>query len=210
MEKKLLLIRPGDTQELSFEEVLVKYDNLIHNRALKWTNFYDLDEMKQIASIGLWKAYKKYDAEKGIGFGWFADVVIRNEFYVYHRNNMQRHTKAGAQVKLIISMDTPVTEDENITIADIVSDGIDFVEELADKEIGKSLIEEIHRLRSSDERIMNLYLMGYNQTEIGKIISRSQAQVSRQMKRSFESIRKAYTRNELMGGGWNGKSKSVG
>lgn len=196
--KKMLIIRPGDIQELSFEEVLDRYEKLICNRARKWTNFYEFDEMKQIGNIGLWKAYEKYDSERLVGFGQFADVVITNDFHIYHRKNMQRHVKDGAKVKQIISTDMPVTDDENVCIIDTLNDDVDFVDELIDRDTAKGLMKELHSLRSSDERVMTLYLMGNTQVQIGKIIDRTQAQVSRQIKRSVETIRKAYARNERM------------
>lgn len=64
----------------SFEEAVSLYDRLIKGQIKKLRLYYDYDEYYQCGLIGLWKAYTKFDKDKGI-FGAYAYYTIRGYLF---------------------------------------------------------------------------------------------------------------------------------
>lgn len=91
IEKKLLKIDINTEKEVSFEEMIVKFDPLIKSIINQWSA-YDCDEIKQICLIGLWKAFDKYDITRATTFGFFAKRVMVNDVYFYCKKNIINYT----------------------------------------------------------------------------------------------------------------------
>lgn len=65
-----------DIRNMSFEEVLEKYEPIIKSQIKKLGIYKNFDEFYQLGKIALWKAYNRYDEEKG-SFSTFAIATIR-------------------------------------------------------------------------------------------------------------------------------------
>lgn len=194
MEKKFLTIRSGEVATLTFEEVLLKYDNLINKRASEWSATYEIDEMKQMASIALWKAFKRYDSDMPIAFGYYADTVIKNDLRRYHRDHNQRLQKDCSAIKGFISLEAPIGED-NATLYDIILSEIDFTENLIRSETIANALDHIKAIPLKERRIFFMHLNGMRQTAIGRKIGISQAHVNRIIKKNSERLKQLHKRN---------------
>jgi len=72
MDKKFIRISKDEVMELTFEEVVKKYKGLIVNLIKKWKFKYEYDDLYQMATWGLWDAYKFHDFNNGNSFGTLA------------------------------------------------------------------------------------------------------------------------------------------
>ena len=84
------------------------------------------------------------------------------------------------------------TEEEGLSLADKISDGLDF-----DDELNKSLLKEL--ISSLPEREKNIiilrYFRDYTQTEVAELLGVSQVQVSRLEAKIIDKMRKSFKDN---------------
>lgn len=146
--------------------------NLIYSYANKMN--LDINEYYDLLAIGLCKAAKTYDPDRGYAFSTYAYFVMRNECYQYWR-----HLNTVSQIpeELIFSYHNPFSED---------SEEQDRIERLNDifgtyqldsTEI--ELREFIDSLKSIEKRIIFEKMYGYTQREIAMHIGKSQSTVSK-------------------------------
>lgn len=83
---------------LSFEEVLEKYKGLIVNRCKKYKAYYEFEDMFQMASLGLWKAYERHEYNNG-DFTNLAYSYIESHIRWYRQNNKDKSELATAFIK---------------------------------------------------------------------------------------------------------------
>ncbi|MBR2349941.1 MAG: sigma-70 family RNA polymerase sigma factor [Clostridia bacterium] len=84
------------------------------------------------------------------------------------------------------------TEEEGLSLADKISDGLDF-----DDELNKSLLKElISSLPERDKNVIILrYFRDYTQTEVAELLGVSQVQVSRLEAKIIDKMRKSFKDN---------------
>lgn len=184
--KKRLVIGKDQAKELSFEEVYEKYQNLAYKRANKYREFYDIDDLKQIAMIGLWKAYEKYDVSTETAFGAFANKVITNELRMFNRARNQRLTRKTAKVKDLISLELNLDNSEVQTISDLIIDQTDFTEKIIERDIVLRTISRIQKLSSREQYIIFSYLKGVKQRVIAEKIGVTQTCVAKVVSRKLK------------------------
>jgi len=83
-QEKLLKI-DGEFVVMTFEQVFEKYKNMIYQICNKWKNAIDYNDLVQVASIGLFKAFTSYDMTKDIEFSTVAYTYIKNEIRSFYR-----------------------------------------------------------------------------------------------------------------------------
>ena len=77
----------------TFEEELLKYENLILSYASKFRYYYDIEDLKQVGMIGLKKAYDNYKDNSNTKFSSYAYLWIKGEIFKYIRED--RNIKAN-------------------------------------------------------------------------------------------------------------------
>ncbi len=141
----------------------------------------DIEEYYGLLAIGLCKAAKTYNPNRGYAFSTYAYITMRNECYMYWR-----HLKRDNQIpeELIFSYNTPLSDEE---------DGKDYVERINDifgtyqlNTIGVEVKEFLESLTKKEKQIIFEKMHGYTQKEIAMHIGKSQTMVCRMVNRIKE------------------------
>lgn len=154
---------------MNLEQLYIENERLVywilHN---KFPEYEFDDDIKQCGRLGLWKACLNYDYHKS-KFSTFAYRVIYNEILMEFRR-LKRSFPRGY---MKVSFDDLLGED--FTVEEIIGE--------EDVNFTSSFITHYMSTIPDDKRyIFELYLKGYTQVEIAKMIDKSQAQVSRIIK----------------------------
>lgn len=100
---------------------------------------YEKEDIEQLALIGLWQAVKTYDGVRT--FNYYARACIVNSINLY--------LKKLRKMPKTISIHKSITDDEKITIEDVLPDEISNIEELESNlfsnEILSAIENEKHR-----------------------------------------------------------------
>ncbi|WP_102344784.1 sigma-70 family RNA polymerase sigma factor [Bacillus sp. Marseille-P3661] len=115
--------------DYSIDEVLLQFGPMIWNQIKQLHIYRDQDEYFQLGLIGLWKAYNKFDSEKGV-FPAFAQKAVKNELITQLRKESriaQRYTATTADILEV--MTSPV--EENILERDRI---LSYCDELTEKQ----------------------------------------------------------------------------
>ena len=156
------------------EKLILENINLV--RYLMKKNFgttFD-EELFQMGCVGLVKAGKRFDPNRGFKFATYASHIIENEWkQSYRRKRINT-----------ISLEELITD--NLKLSDMLVDkniqnGI-YVEEI--------FLKTIEEFSDRDKRIINLDMCGIKQVDIAKELKISQPQVSRVMNKFREKIKK--------------------
>ncbi|NFI56988.1 sigma-70 family RNA polymerase sigma factor [Clostridium botulinum] len=146
---------------------------------------YELEDLIQIASVGLVKAGINYDDDKGYTFSTFATACIRGSLYNFIKRDKKYNLKEDVPHNFsIISYEYEYCTgslDEKIGANE-------FEDELIKKIDIKSVIE---KLDEKEKQIIELYYFKDNkQVQVAKLLGTNQIQVSRKLKKIIEKIRK--------------------
>ena len=138
-----------------------------------------VEEVYDIAAIGLCKAAIKYDSRKH-KFSTFAVRCIRNEILHDFR---QRNMKKRAMNEQLISYNEPVLYQDGETI--LLIDQIESNISTEDEALSHIMYEEIRvQLGKTDSKVLPYFGKGYTQHEIARMMGVSQANISRVKKRA--------------------------
>lgn len=157
------------------EEIFNQNINIAYKLTQQYKNCgIEYDDLKQICLLALWKAVITYKNDKGWAFSTYSYKVIQNELNYYLRQNR----------KYFINRYFSEETGENITLEDMIEDKYNRIEELEDNLDNEFLINKIKSslLKVNERKTFELYLKGYKQDKIAKIIGCSQPQVSRYIK----------------------------
>ena len=153
--------------------------NLIYSYANKMN--LDINEYYGLLAIGLCKAAKTYDPNRGYAFSTYAYYVMRTECYQYWR-----HLSGGNQIpeELIFSYNAPLSDED---------DGKDYIERINDifgtyqlNTTGVEVKEFLESLTKKEKQIIFEKMHGYTQKEIAIHIGKSQTIVCRMVNRIKE------------------------
>jgi RNA polymerase sporulation-specific sigma factor len=135
--------------------------------------------------LGLVKAAKTFDADRGAKFATYATRCINNEFYMYLRHLRK---KDGPMVSMDAEIDTG-SDGTPITLSDILCD--DSMERTIDNFCRRDEVARFSgTLQERDQKILELKLQGKTQREIADAIGCSQSYVSRLVIGIKEKFRK--------------------
>lgn len=84
MERKTIRLNKDTYKDLTFEEILEMYHALIVNYIIRFQALFPFllmenEDLYQIFSMALYKAYKNYDVSKGVGFGLVAKRYLMHK-----------------------------------------------------------------------------------------------------------------------------------
>lgn len=140
-------------------ELATKNHNLIYAYACKRNIL--TDDYYDILAIGLCKAAKSFDKDKG-NFSTFAFRCMDNELNIYWRSNKK---KTSVPEEMVLSYDAPIDAGD--------SDGNSFAENITDNHSHDEVLDDIvlsifmNNLTCKDRYIVDCLLNGMTHKEIG-------------------------------------------
>lgn len=168
-------------EALSKEQQDLVSDN--HNLIYSYANKMNLDinEYYDLLAIGLCKAAKTYDPNRGYAFSTYAYFAMRTECYQYwrHLNNTSRIPS-----ELIFSYNNPFSDESEMQDRIERINDIFGTYQLDSTEI--ELKEFIDSLKSIERRIIFEKMYGYTQREIAIHVGRCQITIGRILKQLKE------------------------
>lgn len=184
MTKQLII--KNEVVEMTFAEVLDLFKPLIYKEINRQKSLFnrvseERDDMFQDASMYLWKAYEKYELEKGYHFTTFARRYIQRGVQNMTREN-QRQKRDGVTV----SMDQQVKNEEGSELVNFLIDDTDMDNPI----IAQEVIEQAFNIMSETEaESLKCILKGMTRAEIAhkKGITRQNAYM--EYKRVEDKIR---------------------
>lgn len=183
---KILIIK-GKKIELTEDECIKQFEKLACKYANKFIN-YDFDEMKQISYIAIWKAYKKYDADKGNEFITLATKCIYNDLLSY---------TGKRSIAAMYSLDKNVLEkqglDRNYEFYEIIEGEIYYIQQVIDKIFIEEIEKFVKQSRSKNRcRVFELLKQGKTNDEIAAKLGFTHQNATRIRKGIAKSIRKEF------------------
>lgn len=175
------------------EEKLIKHNlRLVAHIVKKYNNTYnDQDELISVGSIGLMKAVKSYNIDKGHTFSTYAARCIQNEILMLLRSQKKFSNEISIEEKIGTDKDG-----NEISLIDVLQDKNTSIEERAETSIIFSKILEyinINLTRREKEIIYLRYGLGggipLTQNEVAKILNISRSYISRIEKKIIYELR---------------------
>lgn len=166
--------------KLSNEQVKLVEDNhnLIYSFLL--SNNFSIEDYYDIAAIALCETALHYDSSKG-AFGTYAyHNMLMKVLGEKRRDSAKRRIPEGS----IFSLDKNITEDENITLLDVLADPCNIETETATNIFFQKYVDGLKKDR--DKHILIMLHDGYTQREICKVVGCSQPQISRIKKKMYD------------------------
>lgn len=161
MTKQLII--KNEVVEMTFAEVLDLFKPLIYKEINRQKSLFnrvseEREDMFQDASMYLWKAYEKYELEKGYHFTTFAKRYIQRGVQNMTREN-QRQKRDGVTV----SMDQQVKNEEGSELVNFLVDNTDMDNTI----IAQEVIEQAFSIMSETEaESLKCILKGMTRAEI--------------------------------------------
>lgn len=148
-------------------------------------HFYD------VGMIGLVRAAKCFDPNKGVTFGTYGIWCIKNEILKDIRKQKSVHNKANYNT---ISLDASVNDDGETELAlkDMIADKFDLEKYIIEQEEIEKLYKAISQLPFRDKFILDCTYGPdeLTQAEVAKMLGIKQASVSRRLQRIYKKLRK--------------------
>lgn len=149
-------------------------------------NKYSYDEIESAAFLGLVKASKKFDENKGVKFLTYASTVVENEIKMSFRDDKWLFIKRGAPNN-ILSLNYIIDPDNNTEMQDILVEENEIEENI----VNLILVERLFKVLDKREKeIIYLYIFKEKpQRDIAKMFNISQSYTSRIIKNSLKKMR---------------------
>lgn len=178
-----------DLKNDHIDKLIIDNEHLIYYVLQKLKLYSKKDDYYDICAIGLIKAAKKFNPNKGYAFSTYAIKIIQNELFQYFRKlNAPKRNPDGN----IISLDVILCE--NLFLVDAIPDDYSMELDLIKKEQLEQLKKNILNLDEEERMIINYYYgidcTKLTQAQISKIMNISQAQISRIKDRAVSKLKK--------------------
>lgn len=180
------LIRRLRAGEDSIEEYLLeKYKPFVKSRSrVLFLVGGDREDLIQEGMIGLFKAIRDFDPEKGAYFSAFAKLCVERQLYTAIEA-AGRLKNAPLNAYISLSEETDHLMDRGIEEAVIERASLlQLCEKLKD------------HLSPMEKEVLDLYLEGRDYTEIARLIGKPDKSVDNTLQRIKSKIKKIFTKNE--------------
>lgn len=179
-----------------YDELIINNEKLIYY-VLQKLNLYNMrDEYYDLGLIGLCKAAKKFDPNRGVKFSTLACMCIQNSILHEIRRNKKKIDNNTVSLNTIIGGDK-----NNLYLEDILSN-YELEIDIIDKEEIQDLYKAIDRLENIEKRIIKLYYFeNMSQKEISNILKMSQPNVSKKITKIVIKLKNIL--KEANKHGWN-------
>ncbi len=157
------------------EDLVLNNMKLAYNTAwrMRYTGI-ELEDLQSLALLGLVKAAKAFDKERGYKFSTFAIKIMRNEIL----QEVRRQRKQRNQV----SLNSPIA-DGLFTLGDVLEDKQNV---FAEAEV-QALIEDLEE--NEKKAVRMILFQGVEQTEAAEVIGVSQSMISRYYHSGLQKLR---------------------
>jgi RNA polymerase sporulation-specific sigma factor len=180
-------MRNGDPH--AEEELIAKNLRLVAHVARRFLSSGEpIEDLVGYGTIGLIRAIRTYNPDKGWKFSTYATVCTQNAIRIYLRSQLKHQ---------YVYLDTPIKDDdgdEDRTLLDTIEDGGDLASDVALLVDSERLHEAIGTLRQPDKRVIQLlYGIGTppcTQSEVARRLRISQTTVSRIHRRALFHLRR--------------------
>ncbi len=158
----------------------------------------DYDDLLQEGMIGLMKAVKSFDPDRGASFFTFAALCIRRQMIsAVEASNRDKNAALNSYVSLYdvsLEMDD---EDGRRLIDSLKELSTRSVEEIiVDIDAAKELNRKIHKTLSPfEEQVYEMYISGMSYTEISEVLEKDQKSIDNAIQRIKSKIRKVIAEN---------------
>ena len=207
--KKQLKITDTIYEDLTFEEILERYNNYFIRKSKAFSNYgknkypifsssYEEEDIYQICAMGAFKAYERYDVNKNLLFYTYMSRMVEGEALRYIRDTAGVRREYNANQHKQLSIDYTINnrpEDKDISLGELIEDNnfsIDKIIQNIDVENLLSILDDKER-----EIINLLFFEGKTQFQIGQLYGRNQVWVSRNFKKIFKKLRNYNKKKEL-------------
>ena len=167
-------------EELTFEELLSRYNPLINSAALNCKNIYklrdcDVDDLKQIAYIALFNAARHYTPDKNVTFGAYAKTCIVNALQNYAKKQLKDSNES------ILLLDDELLQGNSFDSPETVVVSNEYTEELKSK-INASLSDY-------EKKVLKLYISNYTYEQMAEMTGKSEKSVDNAITRIKSKIK---------------------
>ena len=178
----------------SAEEKLIKHNlRLVAHVSKRYRNSFAQDELISVGSIGLLKAIKSYNYDKGSSFSTYATRCINNEILMLIRSEKKHNNQVYLDDAISIDKDG-----NEISLIEVLSDQCEEIESIVDNKIMFEKILSIINKKLSDREkeviFMRYGICGYSQYtqfEISEILGISRSYISRIEKHALQVLKDA-------------------
>lgn len=139
-----------------------------------------MDDLKQEALEGLWKACVNFQDKKGVKFSTFAITVINNQILMYLRKYKKQPTMLSLQQEI----------GDQIYLQNIIRDEKDYFGELYEEIETHKVKSLISNSTSKDMEVLKELMKGRTQDEVAREFKISQPHASRLKTRAVAKIQK--------------------
>jgi RNA polymerase sigma-B factor len=178
----------GATRDRDAREQLVRaHGALVDALARRFVSDVEsLEDLRQVAVIGLLKAFDRFDPERGVPFPAFAVPTILGELRHHVRDRAwpvrvpRRVRRLELELRRPARVAVPLADDDELAAPD----------RLAESE-NRLLVESLLRRLGGRERTIvgRYYLTGCSQAQIARDLGISQIHVSRLLRSALETMR---------------------
>lgn len=173
-----------------YEQLVLDNLNLIYY-VLKQIGLYSQhEEYYDLGLIGLVRAAKTYDPNKGYKFSTYAAVSIKNMILRQVRINNAERRKSNRNT---ISLDRVMyrSEKKEVVLEDLIASDYDLEEDVIKREQLAAVKKAITTLTDKEKLMLKYYVFDdMTQIEMAKVMNISQAQISRTITKIINKIRK--------------------
>jgi RNA polymerase sigma factor (sigma-70 family) len=184
--KRFLKIDKTTSGMYSFNEIYDMFKRSMYKKAYACHSYLNLDieDVFQILSIKLWQTYNDYN-DTDIGFAWLADNFLN--YAISKVRKTEYSDKRITQFKTT-SYDAPIVfEDGNdIPLEYAFEDNKDYYK-YVDFKLGFN--QFINKLPNTQRGILIDKINGFNQVKLAKKYKMSQANISRNLKRTYKNFK---------------------
>lgn len=186
-----MIYEKNSKREMTFEDVLQQYKPLCDSMVsfyFRNCNWAGLDDLKQVAYIGLWVGYVKYDPKREIGFGYYARQWVRSWVRRYI-NSGQFSVLRHAGLDSIYETMTEDDDGDELTIFDTLASD-NNIEEIA---ISNAEVERIYKSirNEKDIKIVKYLIQGWSKRKIGEKLGISGERVRQRITKIKEKLKEA-------------------
>ena len=174
-------LRSGEKEITDY--LVDKYKNLVRAKARAlYLAGGDHEDLIQEGMLGLFKAVRDYRPEKEASFATFAGLCIDRQMYsAVISSQRQKHQPLNS----FVSLSEPVSEQELRLIDEETPEQI-----LIHQENLKNMKEKIHeRLSDLENEVLDLYLKGYDYTQIAEQMNRPPKAIDNALQRVRSKVR---------------------
>ena len=193
-EELVIRYRSGDNKAADY--LVEKYKNLVRMRARAYFLVgADSDDIIQEGMIGLYKAIRDYNPDKGVVFMVFASLCINRQILTAVTSyNRQKNSPLNSY----ISLDTPITDElgEDARLSDVIAAEEECNPEelfIAKEQSGQLIAKVFKELSTMERQTLELYVEGLSYAEIATALNKTPKAVDNAIQRirnKINSIRK--------------------